>query len=264
VPIYDDSRAAWNARPSNNPRPIRPSSRLGISWHYDGGSPLNLAGQHHSACLARVKADQAFHMDTRGWADIGYNLLVCQHGRVIEGRGADLQGAHSPGVNATHYGVQFMVGGAEAPTAAAWSRAAQLAAQLREHSGRSLRNWGHKDDPQASTECPGSVIESWAHRLGTTPTPTPTEDDMFTQQDRDDLRAVRQLLAAHDSEEDDRYKVDADRYRVYMARFNQLGALLAGIDQASPEAIAEAIPAELASQVADELGKRLAAQAGPA
>jgi hypothetical protein len=190
VGTIDDSRAAWGASKNSNPRRITPSARKGISWHYDGGHPLNLAGQPHSACLDRVRADQAFHKNTRGWADIGYNLLVCQHGRVIEGRGVDLQGAHSPGVNDTHYGVQFMVGGAEAPTPAAWSRAAELAAQLAAHSGRTLRQWGHKDDPKASTECPGSVIEAWAKRLAsggapiiTTPTPQEDEDMPLTDTD---------------------------------------------------------------------------------
>jgi hypothetical protein len=271
MPIHDDSRAAWGARPNNNPRRIAPADRLGISWHYDGGSPLNLAKQHHSACLDRVKADQVFHMDSRGWADIGYNLLVCQHGRVIEGRGADLQGAHSPGVNATHYGVQFMVGGTESPTPAAWTRAADLAAQLRAHSGRSLRSWGHKDDPKASTECPGSVIEAWAKRLGSsTPmTPTPTTGGQLTMSDintlTDKLDAVLVAVQGLRSEEAGRYKVDADRYAVESRRYQQLLEMVTTIalglhnsDGAiTPEAIAAAIPSELAAQVADELGKRL-------
>jgi len=255
VQLIDDTRAAWGAASSSNPRRVDPTARKGISWHYDGGNPLGLALLQHTACLRRVKADQAFHQATRGWADIGYNALVCQHGRVIEGRGLDLIGAHSPGVNVEHYGVQFMVGGAEAPTPAAYRRAAQLAADLAAHSGHQLRQWGHKDDPQASTECPGATIEGWVHQgLATT---TPQEDDMFSDQDRAQLARIERALTAHDTEEDERYKVDAARYGVYMARFNQLGALLAGIDKADPAAIAEAIPAELASQVADELGKRI-------
>lgn len=177
--IVDDTRAAWGAAPNTNPRPVAASRRVGISWHYDGGAALNLGGRPHSACLTRVKADQRFHQSSRGWADIGYNLLICQHGRVIEGRGVDLQGAHSPGVNDVHYGVQFMVGGSESPTPAAFARAVRLAGELAAHSGRSLRQWGHRDDPQASTECPGNLIEGWVKRQGnaapskpTSPTPS--------------------------------------------------------------------------------------------
>lgn len=165
--LFDDSRSTWGAARNTNPRPVATASRIGISWHYDGGSPLALAGKPHSACLSRVKDDQTFHMSpARGWADIGYNALICQHGRVIEGRGFDLQGAHSPGVNVQHYGVQFMVGGSESPTAAALARAVQLRAALEAHSGKTLRQWGHKDDPAASTDCPGSLIESWVHSGG--------------------------------------------------------------------------------------------------
>lgn len=172
--IFDDSRASWGAAPNTNPRPVAPSSRIGISWHYDGGSPLNLGSQPHAACLARVKQDQAFHQHTRGWADIGYNALVCEHGRVIEGRGFDLQGAHSPGVNFEHYGVQFMVGGSESPTSAAYARAQRLAGDLATHSGHALRQWGHRDDPAASTECPGNLIESWVkNQTAATPNSRP-------------------------------------------------------------------------------------------
>lgn len=167
--LIDDTRAAWGAAPNtaSGGTRINPGSRVGISWHYDGGATLGLAGRPHSACLTRTKAVQRFHQGPgRDWQDIGYNLFVCQHGRVIEARGVDLQGAHSPGVNATHYGVQFMVGGSESPTPAAYARAAQLARDLAAHSGRSLRQWGHRDDPKAATACPGDLIERWVKTGG--------------------------------------------------------------------------------------------------
>ena len=89
-----------------------------------------------------------------------------------------------------------MVVGSEMPTSAALARAARLAHDLAAHSGHSLRQWGHRDDPAASTECPGNGIESWVKRQGAAspnstiaptnpaPAPAPTqEDDMPTPQD---------------------------------------------------------------------------------
>jgi hypothetical protein len=48
----------------------------GLVVHYDG-SNRGLAGKPHSACRAYWKWCRNFHMDTRGWLDIGYSFGVC-------------------------------------------------------------------------------------------------------------------------------------------------------------------------------------------
>lgn len=190
--MIDDTRAGWSARPTTWTATqvayytVAPGARVGVSWHYPGG-PAGLFGKPHTSCLARVNAWQRDHQ-AKDWADIGYNLLICPHARVIEGRGVDLVGAHSPGVNRVHYGVQLMAGVGETPTPAMFAKAAQLNAWLEARSRKQLRQWGHQDDPQASTACPGAVIQRWVdadgpNRTTTTPTPTPTptqEDDDVT------------------------------------------------------------------------------------
>ncbi len=55
-------------------------------------------------CASYVRGIQNFHIDDRGWADIGYHFLVGENGKVYEGRGWDRQGAHSPGFNNDGYG----------------------------------------------------------------------------------------------------------------------------------------------------------------
>ena len=40
-----------------------------------------------------------------GWNDIAYNFLVCEDGRVYEGRGWTTEGAHTLGYNAVSLGV---------------------------------------------------------------------------------------------------------------------------------------------------------------
>lgn len=212
--IFDDGRIAWGAAPSTwtatqaATNTVPPAQRLGISWHYPGEPITVTAASPHTACYSLVKAWQHYHQASNGWADIGYNLLVCPHGRVIEGRGVDFKGAHSPGVNWVHYGVQFMVPGDSAPTPIMYARAVRLRGDLEAHSAHRLRQWGHKDDPQASTDCPGPVIEAWVHSGGPyaatpAPTTTPTTKEgplVATEQDAVDLfttyRICRNALSA--------------------------------------------------------------------
>lgn len=158
---FDDGRSTWGAAPNRNPRRVPFSARIGISWHW-AGPAVGLLSKPHSACLHQTKSWQAFHQGSRrGWSDIGYNLLICPHGRVIEGRGTEYQGAHSPGVNYQHFGVQFMVGGNEKVTPLMFERAVQLRADLEDLAGKRLRQWGHRDDKVAHTECPGDQVEAW-------------------------------------------------------------------------------------------------------
>ena len=41
---------------------------------------------------------QTFHMESKGWDDIGYNFMIGGDGAVYEGRGWDSQGAHTKGI----------------------------------------------------------------------------------------------------------------------------------------------------------------------
>lgn len=42
---------------------------------------------------------QTFHVESRGWGDIGYNFLVGGDGSIYVGRGWDIEGAHTKGFN---------------------------------------------------------------------------------------------------------------------------------------------------------------------
>jgi hypothetical protein len=128
--------------------------------HWDGGSPLGLADKSHSACLARVKADQTFHMGpSRGWSDIGYNTLCCPHGRLIEGRGVLTVGAQCPGYNRSGIGSQLMVGGSDKLPAAMLNRQRRFYDDLKQLRNETTRKMGHRDG--YSTSCPGDEIEAW-------------------------------------------------------------------------------------------------------
>merc|ERR1711970_439144 len=98
------SREEWGARP-----PVEESNRLPDN--------LPMLFVHHSAmtecsdrasCSAAVREIQDLHMDNNGWWDIGYSFLIGGDGQVYEGRGFNVQGAHTGGFNTEGYGVCFM------------------------------------------------------------------------------------------------------------------------------------------------------------
>jgi len=43
-----------------------------------------------------------------GWNDIAYSFLVCEDGRVYEGRGWNVEGAHTLGYNTIALGICFI------------------------------------------------------------------------------------------------------------------------------------------------------------
>lgn len=76
---------------------------------------------HHTVGANEYSADQvpgilrgiqAYHMDSNGWDDIGYNFLVDRFGRIWEGRGGGIDrsviGAHAGGFNTNTTGVAVL------------------------------------------------------------------------------------------------------------------------------------------------------------
>lgn len=84
------TRSQWQARPPRSRTTLTtPVSMLFI--HHTAGSTCS----SQAACSSSVRGIQNFHMDNRGWVDIGYNFLVGGDGRVYEGRGWQTVGAHT-------------------------------------------------------------------------------------------------------------------------------------------------------------------------
>jgi hypothetical protein len=76
-------RGEWGARPPKRPYRYEPATHLAIHHTATAGPG---AADSDRRCAAAVRAIQAFHMDVRGWNDIGYNYLVCQTGTIFQGR----------------------------------------------------------------------------------------------------------------------------------------------------------------------------------
>jgi peptidoglycan hydrolase-like protein with peptidoglycan-binding domain len=152
------TRAEWGARsPRDTPTKIAKAKRTGVAFHHTTGSNLG-----RSDCIGWVRAIQAFHMDTNGWNDIGYQRLVCRHGNIFVGRGWDQIGAHATGHNTSHVSICAM-GDLRRADNLTDALLAGLVDQYRDAcawAGRDLHPIGHGQLSGAATACPG-LLTPW-------------------------------------------------------------------------------------------------------
>jgi N-acetylmuramoyl-L-alanine amidase len=95
------TRAEWGARASCQ-APVKIPVPVNMTFiHHSAGSRSSSPAE----CIKIVRGIQNFHMDDRGWNDIGYSFLVCEDGRVYEGRGWNVEGAHTLGYNTIALGI---------------------------------------------------------------------------------------------------------------------------------------------------------------
>jgi len=222
APMKFVSRAQWGARSASTSTNITPD---GVAVHWEGP---HIGSFPHSSCAALVRGIQAFHMDTRGWADLAYSAIGCPHGYVFEGRGP----GHRTAANGTDdgnqrfYAVCFLGGEGDEFTLAAGlpapGRHDDALATVLDHillnpvvpvsplgrlavddgSARQAINdaieWlgggeicGHRDI--TATECPGDEIYDWVHSghpsPGPGPVPTPTPDPVPDPEEDDSMKA---------------------------------------------------------------------------
>nr|CAD7454711.1 unnamed protein product [Timema tahoe] len=97
------SRAEWGARtPAVEPQPLAVSPVPYAVVHHGGTKEYC---HNQNTCSAIVRSYQNYHIDTKGWNDIGYSFVIGEDGHVYEGRGWDFVGAHAPGYNTQSIGI---------------------------------------------------------------------------------------------------------------------------------------------------------------
>ncbi|MFC5214321.1 peptidoglycan-binding protein [Streptomyces coerulescens] len=163
------SRAQWGARPSRYKLTYIADTR-GVKVHYEGTyvPPSLAAPDAHGQCAARVRAIQASHLadDDEDYSDIAYNLLVCPHGAVFEGRGAHRRtGANGTAtLNSQHYAVCALLGsaGLTEPTPAQLAGLRDAIEYLRSEGDAGAEIKGHRDGHP--TACPGGPLYRWVQQ----------------------------------------------------------------------------------------------------
>ena len=95
-----------------------------------------------------------FHMNDRGWADIGYHYYIERDGTTYQGRAVNVAGAHCWGHNTTSIGVCYE--GTYFPTILQIKALCDLYRTIRSVHG--IVDWrGHREF--TNKECPGFDIE---------------------------------------------------------------------------------------------------------
>jgi hypothetical protein len=256
------ARSSWNARaPKNTPVRVDPSRRVYYVVHHSG-----------APATQTVRAIQDWCMDGRGFSDIDYNFLVrATTGEIYEGRGWDIVGAHTTNFNTNGAGV-CVIGNDEISDAAKRS-VRWLYEQYNKRAGKILLVRGHRQLATTGTTCPGDTIYAWVTAGMPAPGANRVEDDMSFEADQVPVSGVgvnpantkwsgpNALGDARDRIARTEVKVDkalalltALTGKDFTDEKAIVAGVLAGLDA---RAIAAAIPADIARQVADELSTRL-------
>ncbi len=146
-------RAEWGARRTRCSRKISSPYRMTI---HHTETPTN----DTISVEARLRGIQRYHMDVRGWCDIGYHYLVSRDGRVWEGRPENLRGAHAGGANTGNIGISLIGSHETTPiTDRQLGNVAALLAELGSTHNIALNRTNIKGHRQhKSTSCPGNAL----------------------------------------------------------------------------------------------------------
>ncbi|KAI8782196.1 peptidoglycan recognition protein long form splice form 1 [Biomphalaria glabrata] len=159
------TREEWGAR---EPRSVSYLPKQPVPYvfiHHSAGAECF----NKSACSKVVRGYQDFHMDGRGWDDIGYSFVVGGDGTVFEGRGWDRIGAHTLGFNSV--GLGFCLSGdfTDHLPPKIQMDTVKMLIKCGVDLGKIDSNYtlrGHRD-MKPSTACPGDAlyaeIRTWPH-----------------------------------------------------------------------------------------------------
>jgi N-acetylmuramoyl-L-alanine amidase/Bacterial SH3 domain len=150
-------RSAWGARSRSCNTASTPAR---ITVHHTE-TPTN----DSMSVPARLRQIQNYHIDVRGWCDIGYHFLVGRDGNVYQGRRENTLGAHVANANSGNVGVAFIGSFMNAPpTIEMENAAARIIGAVSRGYGITLNRTnvkGHRE--RGSTDCPGDELYA---RLG--------------------------------------------------------------------------------------------------
>lgn len=150
-------RAEWGARDPGRicgdvVSPYRMSVHHTASPADDGGDPA-----------VRMRQIQAFHIDSRGWCDIGYHFVVSQSGLIFQGRSDETRpGAHVGNQNSGNVGI-CLIGNFEEQRVGEvqFDAAARIMGWVGRTYGIPFERRvikGHREWPGQQTACPGNDV----------------------------------------------------------------------------------------------------------
>ncbi|CAH2263540.1 jg10891 [Pararge aegeria aegeria] len=158
------TRAQWSARTAKQKLSLQTPIPY-VVIHHSYTPPACYDGP---TCKKAMRSMQNFHMDDRGWWDIGYNFAVGADGAAYEGRGWDVLGAHALHFNNVSIGICLVGDWSNSlpPTSQLKTAQALIAAGVElGYLKEDYKLVGHRQ--VRDTECPGDVlfneIQTWDH-----------------------------------------------------------------------------------------------------
>ena len=184
------TRAAWGARKTRCSSKNTNKYRMAIHHTY---TPTSSSGGYE----ARLRGIQSYHMDNRGWCDVGYHFLITADGRVWEGRPLHLLGSHVGKNNTGNIGFSWVgcyhpgacnsISSAQTPPQSTIEAAGKVIGKLADKYGIAINSSKikpHRGHSGASTSCPGDNLNARIPDImavakngggSTPPPPDPTE-----------------------------------------------------------------------------------------
>jgi hypothetical protein len=128
-----------------------------------------IGGTSFEVEAAHMREIQRWHL-ARGWATVGYHLVVSPSGRIFSGRPVDRLGAHVLGHNVGTVGIALMGNfELERPTPAALESLTYARSRL-VPGGAKTKLLGHRDHRGHETSaCPGRHLAPYAEKRGGPP-----------------------------------------------------------------------------------------------
>lgn len=172
------TRSQWGARAPRSSTYLSASIQKGLAFHWEGP---HMGSFSHDKCDDKIRTIQTFHMDSRGWADIAYNFVVCPHGYVFEGRGWGKRSAANGtnSCNDVYTAVCYLGGQGDSFTTAAKEQMVDLRVEWERRYGRKAGFVPHS--ACVATECPGAEIRAWLASgmpgSGSSPAPAPPDEE---------------------------------------------------------------------------------------
>ncbi|GAA1163747.1 hypothetical protein GCM10009630_72300 [Kribbella jejuensis] len=183
-------RSAWHARPPTaGPGSLIASHVDGVVIHWPGTGSTKVI--HTQAAVASaLRGWQDYHMDTRGWSDIAYQVAVDQAGRAWTLRGMRTKSAANgdADVNDRYGAILLVLVTGEQPSGAMKATTRAVIADFRKLYPRGTAIRPHSAVRPEPTDCPGDPARAAIARGEFTP--GHVEDDLpYTQAQ---LRAMMQ------------------------------------------------------------------------
>lgn len=177
-------RPAWTTQPRGGAA-LAPRGVIGMGSHWPGSTTDDYGVESEAKVAARLRGWWDYHVNGRGWVDIGYNFAIDQAGRVWDLRGSGRVGAHAasagnPDANHEWIGVLHILGDEERPTPAMIQAHYDLWDLLRPKFANMDTERGHGSIPGAQTSCPGPFVRAMlaaGRPDAPPPEPPPTEEE---------------------------------------------------------------------------------------